>query len=184
MAIYGANNNSIYTDSASSEFRIAVNSVDSWKYNWNNGSIRQPYQPIARINCTAGDDVYLGSAATNNPFTLPWNVSAPGDYQGTASWFATANTFVVPQAGIYRVSLSLLFRSAGHIWIALNGSTWAGQQGAHSVDGSAYGSIGQSIISNFAAGDQISFRGNCYGATPSGRLWGGGWTLGSIERLG
>jgi hypothetical protein len=185
MAIYGANNNSIYTDSASTEFRIAVNSVDSWKYNWNNGSIRQPYQPIVRINCTLGDDgrpANSGSGAYT--YILPWNVAAPGDYQGTAGWFATANTFIVPQAGIYRVSLTQLMRGAGHIWVSLNGGQWRVQQGAHLVDADRYGSLGQSIVSDLAAGDQITFRGNLNGAGNSGNIYGGGWTLGSIERLG
>lgn len=185
MAIYGANNNIIYTDNASSEFRIAVNNVDSWKYNWNNGSIRQPYQPIVRINCTLGGDARPTNSGSS-PFTfiLPWDTAAPGDYQGPASMFTTANTFIVPQSGIYRVSLTQLIRSAGHIWVALNGSTWGGQQGAHIVDATSYGSIGQSIVSNFTAGDQITFRGNLNGAAPNGNIWGGGWTLGSIERMG
>ena len=184
MAIYGANNNSIYTDSASSEFRIAVNSVDSWKYNWNNGSIRQPYQPIVRINCTLpGDGRPTNSGSGSYTYILPWDVAAPGDYQGTASWFATANTFIVPQTGIYRFSLTALMRGQGHTWVAVNGAQIA-QNGMHLVDGTQYGSVGQSTVYPCAAGDQVTFRGHLNGGAPYGNIWGGGWTLGSMERLG
>lgn len=173
MAIFGANNNIIYTDNASSEFRIAVNNVDSWRYNWSNGSIRQPYQPILCINSTLAGDTNPGQN-----YIHTWNTSAPGGYQGPASIVTTANNFTCPATGVYKANLTCLCRGGQNFWVDRNGSAQTNL--AHYVYNTNYGSIGFSFILNCNAGDTLRFRGDSNG----GNIWGSGWSIGTFERLG
>jgi len=172
MPIFGINNNNIYADNTSQEFRISVNNVDAWRYNINNSTIRQIYRPILQINSTLAGDT--------NPGQNYLHTWTPQSYQGPASTVATANYFTAPQTGIYKANITALCRHNHHHWIMRNGSAPASFSHYVYQGTGNYMSIGASMIFSLNAGDTISFGGN----RNDGNIWGGGWTIGSIERMG
>jgi len=175
MPIFASNNNQLYT--ASNEFRIMVNNVDTWRYNWANGCLFRPTQSICQPRVTYG----YGNPGNNA--VLPWDTVGPiGGFKGPSSAISTANRFTAPASGFYRVSWTQLCLYRNEIWVSINGSRPI--NGAHGIYGSStghYTSIGMSTVYPLNAGDFLELRINSNGYNTYA-TWG--WSRACFERIG
>lgn len=167
MAIIG--NNTQISVNASGETVISTGGVDRLTYNYTNGTLRDPAHIYVMLQGGFGNDVATGGANYLDPATI-------NNSQGTFTF--TGGRFTVPRTGAYRMTACTLNRTNWHHWGAKNDLQMF--TGAHNTGPAGYSSLSWSWITYANAGDTLSFRGN----QNSGTIWGGGWSMYSIDYIG
>lgn len=167
MAIIG--NNTQLSVNASGEMLVATGGTTRLTYNYTAGTLRDPAHVYAMISggfggdVTAGANNYLDPAALNNS-------------QGTFTF--SGGRFTCPRTGAYRMTACTLNRTNWHHWGARNdGQLFTG---SHNTGPAGYTSLSWSWIAFANAGDTLSFRGNQNGGT----IWGGSWSMYTIDYIG
>lgn len=169
MAIQG-NGTQIYVN-GSGNMVVQTGGTDRLSYNYTQGTLSDTNHVTALMNGGFGQDVVAGANNYLDPITL-------SSYTGTFTF--TGNRFYCPRTGAYRMTASALCRTNWHHWAAKNDGQM--NTGAHNtISGTGgYTSLGWSWICYANAGDHLEFRGN----QNSGKTWGGGWTVYTIEYIG
>ena len=167
MAIIG--NNTQISVNGSGEMLVATGGTTRLTYNYTSGTLRDPAHVYAMIGGGFGGDVTAGA----NNYLDPSYVN---NSQGTFTF--SGGRFTCPRTGAYRMSANTLCRTNWHHWAARNDGQV--MTGAHNTGPPGYTSLSWSWIQFANAGDTLSFRGN----QNSGTIWGGGWSMYTIDYIG
>jgi hypothetical protein len=150
--------------------------TDRLTYDFTNGTLSEPAHVYAMIGGGfGGDTTTVGSPAVDigQNYLDPSTVN---NSQGTFTY--TGGRMTTPRTGAYRMTSTTLCRTNWHNWASKNDSQML--TGAHNTGPAGYSSISFSWITYATAGDTLSFRGN----RNSGAIWGGGWSMYSIDYIG